>query len=169
MTSVTTKRARQRGQSLVEIALVTPLLLIALYIPFDFGVAFFMGHLTQNAAREGARIGSGLQKTGTAPNYVFDSSQAATVKTEVLNRMPNFLTNKNVTVKFYDGASCMQFIEVTAQGQYNYFLYQVMRLFGGTVPNSVPLSRTTQLRYVYQPYTNTDYCTVSTTYGPYYS
>ena len=46
----------QRGQSIVEIALLTPLLLIALYIPADFGVSFFMGNLVQTAAREGARI-----------------------------------------------------------------------------------------------------------------
>ena len=50
----------QSGQSIVEIALITPLLLIALYIPADFGVSFFMGNLLQTAAREGARIGSGL-------------------------------------------------------------------------------------------------------------
>ena len=48
----------QKGQSLVEIALITPLLLVALYIPFDFGMTIFAGHLTQNAARDGARIAS---------------------------------------------------------------------------------------------------------------
>jgi hypothetical protein len=63
----------------------------------------------------------------------------------------------------------MEFIEVTAQGDYNFFLYQVIRLFGGTVPNFVTISRTTQIRYNYQQYTNTDYCTASTTYGPYSS
>jgi Flp pilus assembly protein TadG len=169
MTSVMTKFTRQRGQSIIEIALVTPLLLIALYIPADFGISFFMGNLTQNAAREGARIGSGLQKSGTAPDFVFDTIQANTVKTEVLDRMPAFLSNKSVTLKFYDGTTCMQFIEVTAQGDYNFFLYQLMRLFGGNVPNFVTISRTTQMRYTYQPYTNTAYCTGATTYGPYSS
>jgi Flp pilus assembly protein TadG len=46
----------EKGQSIVELTLITPLLLIALYIPFDFGVAFFAGNLTQNAVREVARI-----------------------------------------------------------------------------------------------------------------
>jgi Flp pilus assembly protein TadG len=161
------KRARlenQRGQSLVEVALITPLLLIALYIPADFGVAFFMGNLVQSAAREGARIGSGLQKTGTAPDFTFSSTQANTVKTEVLSRMPGLLKNKSVAVKFYTGTACMEFVEVRAQGDYNFFLYQVMRLFGGTTPDFITLSRTTQVRYVYQPYTNTEYCTGSTTF-----
>ncbi len=175
MTLIMTKLSRQRGQSIIEISLITPLLLIALYIPADFGIAFYMGNLTQNAAREGARIGSGLQKSGSS--LVFGSSQANTVKTAVFSRLPGFLTNKSVTVKFYDGTGCMEFIEVTAQGDYNFSLYQLMKLFGGTVPNSVTISRTTQIRYNYQQFadplrasnTHTDYCTTATTYGPYSS
>jgi Flp pilus assembly protein TadG len=169
MTSIMTKQARQRGQALVEIALITPLLLIALYIPADFGIAFYMGNLTQNAAREGARIGSGLSKSGTPPNLIFDSPQANTVKEAVFDRLPGVLTNKNVTVKFYNGTACMEFIEVTAQGDYNFFLYQLMGLLGATAPDSMTISRTTQIRYDYQQYTNTAYCTSSTTYGPYSS
>jgi len=169
MTSIMTKQARQRGQALVEIALITPLLLIALYIPADFGIAFYMGNLTQNAAREGARIGSGLSKSGTPPNLIFDSTQAKTVKEAVFDRLPGVLTNKNVTVKFYNGTACMEFIEVTAQGDYNFFLYQLMGLLGATAPDSMTISRTTQIRYDYQQYTNTAYCTTPTTYGPYSS
>jgi Flp pilus assembly protein TadG len=169
MTSIMTKHACQRGQSIIEITLITPLLLIALYIPADFGIAFFMGNLTQNAAREGARIGSGLSKRGKVPNLIFDSTHATTVKDEVFSRLPGHLTNTTVTVTFYSGTDCMEFIEVTAQGDYNFFLYQLMRLFGATVPDSATISRTTQIRYNYQQYTNTTYCTGSTTYGPYSS
>lgn len=160
------QRNHQRGQSLVEVALITPLLLIALYIPADFGIAFFVGNLTQNAAREGARIGSTLQKNS---DLVYDSTQANTIKTAVFNRLPGLLKNKTVTVKFSTGTGCMEYVEVTAQGQYNFFLYHLMRLFEATVPDSVTISRTTQLRYVYQQYTNTDYCTGIATYGPYTS
>ena len=46
-----------KGQSIVEISLIAPLLLVALYIPADFGIAMFTAHLTQNAVREAARIG----------------------------------------------------------------------------------------------------------------
>ena len=48
----------QKGQSVVEITLIVPLLLVALYVPFDFGMTIFAGHLTQNAVRDGARIAS---------------------------------------------------------------------------------------------------------------
>ncbi len=163
------KRHNQRGQSIVEITLITPLLLVALYIPGDFGIALFTGNLTQNAVREGARVGSELQLSGTAPSLFFGSTQANTVKTEVFNRLPALLQNKTVTVTFYTGTSCMEFIQVTAQGDYNFFLYQLMRLIGATAPDSFKISRTTQIRYTYQQYTNTDYCTSATTYGPYSS
>jgi Flp pilus assembly protein TadG len=165
----TIKLKNQRGQSIIEISLITPLLLIALYVPADFGVAFFIGNLTQNAAREGARIGSGLQKSGDPPDLTFSSTEASTVKTEVFSRMPNALTGKAVTVTFYTGTACMEFLEVTAKGDYQFFLYQLMRLFGGTAPDSVTLSRTTQMHYKYQPYGNNDYCTGATTYGPYFN
>ena len=163
------KLKNQKGQSIVEISLITPLLLIALYIPADFGVAFFIGNLTQTAAREGARVGSGLQKSGNVPNLTFSSTEANTVKTEVFNRMPAALTAKSVTVTFYTGTACMEFLEVRARGDYRYFLYQLIRLFGGSAPNSVTISRTTQMHYKYQPYMNNDYCTGATTYGPYSS
>src|SRR6266508_3570150 len=162
-----TMRNNQRGQSIVEISLITPLLLIALYIPVDFGVAFLMGNLTQIAAREGTRIGSGLQKSGNVPDLIFSSAEADTVKTEVISRLPAYLTNKTVTVTFYTGTACMEFVEVTAQGQYKFFMYKLMRLFGGDAPDSLTISRTTQMHYKYQPYINNDYCTGATTYGPY--
>ena len=169
MNSIMAKDPRQRGQSIIEITLLTPLLLIALYIPADFGIGFYMGNLVQNAAREGARIGSGLQKSGNVPNLVFGSANANTVKDAVFGRLPGVLENKLVTVKFYEGTTCMNFIEVTAQGDYNFFLYKLMGLFGSTVPDSVTISRTTQIRHDYQQYTNSDYCTTATTYGPYSS
>jgi Flp pilus assembly protein TadG len=166
MTSSSENKVKnQRGQAIIEIALITPLLLVALYIPADFGVAFLMGNLTQNAAREGARIGSGLQKSGEVPNLTFSSAEADIVKTEVISRLPNYLTNKTVSVTFYTGTACMEFVEVTAQGQYKFFLYQLIRLFGGAAPNFTTISRTTQMYYKYQPYMYNDYCTSPTTYS----
>jgi Flp pilus assembly protein TadG len=162
-----TRRNHQSGQSIVEITLITPLLLIAMYVPVDFGISFFIGNLTQTAAREGARIGSGLQKSGQVPDLTFSSAEANTVKTEVISRLPAYLTDKTVTVTFYTGTACMEFVEVTAQGQYKFFMYQLMKIFGGDAPDSITISRSTQMHYKYQPYMNSDYCTAATTYGPY--
>ena len=54
---------------IVEIALITPLILIALYIPVDFGISFFVANLTQTAAREGARVGSGRERTAVPEQW----------------------------------------------------------------------------------------------------
>jgi hypothetical protein len=56
----------------------------------------------------------------------------------------------------------MQFVEITAGGNYNYFLYQIMRLFGSSVSNNVPISRTTRMRYEFQPVSNGGLCTTAT-------
>jgi Flp pilus assembly protein TadG len=150
-----------KGQSIVEISLITPLLLVALYIPADFGVAFFMGNILANAAREGSRIGSAMGKSGgNEADRNFTSADAATVRDTVIPKMPSMVTGRSVRVRFYEdtAANCLEFIEVTASGNYNFFLYQILRLFGSTVPDSVTISRTTQMPYRYQPYGNETRC-----------
>jgi Flp pilus assembly protein TadG len=151
-----------RGQSLVEIALITPLLLVALYIPADYGIAMFTGHLTQNAVREAARI-------GVTTKDPFNSAASTAIKNEAINRLPARLISRTVTVKYYAGgsANCLQFVEVAAQGNYQYFLYQIIRLVGGTAPNTVAISRTTRMRYEFQPFNTTStLCTTATVTSP---
>jgi Flp pilus assembly protein TadG len=52
-----TARRRQRGQNLVEFALVAPLFLLLVMAIVDFGWLFKTYITTTNCAREGARIG----------------------------------------------------------------------------------------------------------------
>ena len=49
---------RHRGQTLVEFALVIPVLLLLAVVIFDFGRAVYYYSAVQNAAREGARFGA---------------------------------------------------------------------------------------------------------------
>jgi Flp pilus assembly protein TadG len=171
MRALLTKIRNHKGQSIVEISLITPLLLAALAVPADFGVAFLAGNLTNTAAREGARIGSENAKSGGVDtDRDFNTADAATVKDTVVARMPSYLTSRSVTVKFYENApaNCLETIEVTASGNYNFYFYQVLRLFGATVPSYRTISRTSQFAYRYQPYTNAARCTgvtVNTTYS----
>jgi TadE-like protein len=53
-----TYRPRTRGAQLLEVALVLPLLLILAVGILDFGTAYNLRHILNNAAREGARLGS---------------------------------------------------------------------------------------------------------------
>ena len=52
------QRRQERGQSLVETAIVFPILLLLLAATVDFGRAFDAYIVLTNAAREGARFGS---------------------------------------------------------------------------------------------------------------
>ena len=170
MKALLAKIRNRKGQSIVEISLITPLLLVALVVPADFGVAFLAANLTNTAAREGARIGSQIGKSGgTEDDRDFNTANAAAVKTAVLAKMPNYLSNRSVTVKFYEdtAANCLETVEVTASGEYNYYLYQIMRMFGATVPNKGTISRTAQFAYRYQPYTNDTRCTTMTVNASY--
>jgi Flp pilus assembly protein TadG len=163
MKAISTIFKCRKGQSIVEIALITPLLLIALVIPADFGVAFFVANITGTAAREGARIGSEMTKSGgSEDNRNFTNTNAAAVRDAVIQKLPKYLKNRTVTVRFYeDGptANCLETVEVTASGTYNYYFYQILRLFGATVPNNTTISRATQMPYLWQPYTNNTRCT----------
>ena len=150
------RKLNRKGQSIVEITLMTPLLLVALYVPFDFGMTIFTGHLTQNAVRDGARIASSTD--------LMDNPKADNLATQVFTNLPQNLvtgtTTKSATVKYYaTGApDCAQFVEVQAQGTYNFFLYRVIALLGFTPPDSIAISRTTRMRYEFQPDANSGLC-----------
>jgi Flp pilus assembly protein TadG len=114
----------------------------------DFGIAFYTAHLTQNAVRESARL-------GVSTKDPFNNAAATAIRTEALARMPAALSAKTVTVNYYANSATVSFctasVEVIGSGTYTYGLYKVLRLFGGTVPNSTTISRTTQMRYEFQP------------------
>jgi hypothetical protein len=124
-------------------------LLVALYIPADFGIAMFTAHLTQNAVREAARI-------GVSTKDPFNGAAANAIANEALGRIPNRLSPVTVTVNYYGPATatCMQNVAVTALGSYSYFFYRLMNIFGASVPISVQITRTSQMRYEFQPVTN---------------
>jgi len=146
-----------KGQSIVEISLMAPLLMVALYIPADFGIAFLTAHLTQNAVREGARIGSHFPKCSlsSAPCIANVSNQTCpstdSVVQAVCSKLPARLQNAQISVTLNTATPCMASVSVQATGQYSYFLYQVIRLLGLSAPNDVSISRATAMRYELQP------------------
>ncbi|TMA95467.1 MAG: pilus assembly protein [Deltaproteobacteria bacterium] len=157
-----------KGQSIVEITLMTPIILVALYVPFDFGMAIIAGHLTQNAVRDGARVASATNPMSNA--------QAGNVAQSVYNILPPSLVSKSVNVTHYatGGTECAQNVEVTAQGGYNFFFYRLMALLGVSTPSQRTITRTTKMWYNFQPDQNggetgssTTFCTTLTYSGSY--
>ena len=159
----------EKGQSLVELALITPLLLGALMVAVDFGIAFYMGNLIAVAAREGARVGSELEKSDrTDPlDPDFAIADAAIVRDKVQNIFPRYLTNRQVIVTFYEDdpgvgpPACSESVDVGVSGSYNFSLYRLMNLLGANIPMSQTLTRSTRIRYKYQRYEQDVTCTSS--------
>ena len=127
------------GQAVVEFTLIAVLFLAIIWIPADFGLAFYSGQLAQNASREGVRL--------AAATNPFD---AANIQTQVMNRISSAVLN-NVTAAVVpptcDPTLNMQVVTVTVTGEYNFYFYPLLRLLGLSVPDNVVITRSTTMRY----------------------
>jgi Flp pilus assembly protein TadG len=150
-------RSNSRGQAAVEFTLVFMLLIIILWIPADFGLAFLTGQLATNAAREGARIGS-----ASTPFVASD------VVTETCRRLPSALmTDPGATAGFTTcspfstaiakaelvagSGACNQMVQVTVKGSYNFLFYRLLSFIGvGGNLNTRDITRTTLMRWEHQ-------------------
>lgn len=92
---------KAKGQSLVEFALVIPILLLVIFGLFDLGYAVFIKNMISNAAREGARTGIIITKTdadirarvnAAAPGLNLSTAQIAIIPS------PNRHFNQPITV-----------------------------------------------------------------------
>lgn len=144
------------GQALVEFTLIFILLLVLAWIPADFGLAFYTGQLAQNAAREGARIaavdpdlpsqtGSCTLPCAGQPVYSVLGATAARLSSALI---PGAV----ITVTYpVGGTTCNQMVRVQVTGNYNFFFYRLMNLFGAPVDPVVNISRATEMRWEHQP------------------
>jgi Flp pilus assembly protein TadG len=147
-----TGRRRSNGQSIVELTLIVPLVLVILYIPADFGIAFFTAQMVQNATREAARIGASMNP------FV-----AATVENEATKRLPGgkFVTSSvSATLNGSSTSTCMRRVVITVSGSYSLFWYRLLNLLipGTVTDTSLPITRSTAMRYDSQALTNTGSC-----------
>lgn len=126
---------RQRGQGLVEFALVLPLFLILILATIDFGWALKAYITATNSAREGARVGA-----------VGETSAVITAKT--VSTSSGLLDSSNVTVT---GAQGNSGTSVTVDVSYNYTYITplgslVSAFLGGSLPNPLPMSTSATMR-----------------------
>jgi len=80
-------RRLERGTSVVEMAIVLPLLLCLVFAIGEFGMMFTQWQTLTNAAREGARTGVLFRGTGCVP---------ATVETEISTAVNTYMVNTGV-------------------------------------------------------------------------
>ena len=81
-------RRNKRGTSVVEMAIVLPLLLMLVFAIGEFGIMFTQYETLINAAREGARTGV---------LYRGSTCAAATVKTQISAAVKNYMNGSGVS------------------------------------------------------------------------
>ena len=80
----------ERGQALIELAFILPVMLVFLLVLVDFGLALDRREVIQHAAREGARYGA----VGHTVNEI---------KAQTVDQSEGVLTTSNVSVCYVDG------------------------------------------------------------------
>jgi Flp pilus assembly protein TadG len=103
-------RLRERGQSLLEFALVLPLMLLILTGILEFGVAFNHNLTLEYATREGARTGAALADGGG------DAAVCSTIDAQIVAAVQRVLTAPGSAVVL-SRVSSVSIWRSTASGQ----------------------------------------------------
>ncbi|OGO50883.1 MAG: hypothetical protein A2148_08005 [Chloroflexi bacterium RBG_16_68_14] len=139
-----------RGQSLVEFALVLPVLTLLIFGIIDFGMGLRSYISLTNATREGARFAAVGNMAGAYPTDC-NGSTNTTVVGRVCVAMEGLDLDdvETVAVSYPDGQAPGNQVVVTAQYTYNYItpLGDIANFFtGGTFPDMLSLSTSTDMR-----------------------
>lgn len=127
----------QRGQALVEFALVIPLFLILVLGIVDFGLGLRAWISITNSAREGARVGAVRGNCDAIIEQVMDTSGGLVTADDQVTISPSDCdTNAGDSVS------------VTVDYEYNFVtpLGGMLSLIGGGIPSSVSISSTSVMR-----------------------
>ncbi|HLK31750.1 MAG TPA: TadE/TadG family type IV pilus assembly protein [Terriglobales bacterium] len=152
-----TRRRKQRGSQIVELAVVLPLLLLLVFGAADGGSMVHVHQVVNNAAREGARIAA-IQVVGTATNRNAVIQKAVNDYMSNNGILPtstftfgqcnswNQATNVTVTNNTFQiddpvqssGKATLQTTQVTVTCPYKFFLLSKISSFG-VAPATVTL------------------------------
>jgi Flp pilus assembly protein TadG len=112
-----------RGQSVVEFALVLPLLLLILFGITEFGRAWMTANILTSAAREGARLA-----VVTGPDVALVQTRVTQVCTAA------GVTPASITVSGPDPADPERRVTVTVQVDFQVLAGDILGDFNGTIP-----------------------------------
>src|SRR6185437_9700846 len=93
------RRARQRGQSLVEFAISSIVLLLLMMGLLDLSRAFYYSVNLQGAAREGARHGAWFNTSARTNNFLDDA--------DIMTAVNQGLNGAGLTANFIASGSCL--------------------------------------------------------------
>ena len=129
---------RNRGQSSVEFTLLLPFLLVLVGGATDLGLAFFASHITQNAAREGAR------QAATLPTNPCTGSPNGKTTAESKAHINALFTSFTATCSgpTLNPTTGQKEVTVSVSGQYS---FSFLRLIGFRTP--LTITRSATMRY----------------------
>ena len=153
---------KSKGQAIIEFAVILPLLLILIGGAVDFGFAFFVSSVVQNAARDGARVGatiptldpSDADVVGTFPACLSD---ADVVIQAACSRITDSSVFNGFTVSNLglSGPSPNQGVTVAVSGTYKWFVLHLLTaplpLLGiDGFPDQITIARSATIRWEWQ-------------------
>ncbi len=146
------------GQAVVEFTLAFLLFLVIVWIPADFGLAFYTGQLAQNSSREAARIAAADPNLVSGScNMPCSSAPAGSALKAAADRMSRALLPGAaiaVTLQPAGGTNCNRLAEVSISGNYKFFFYRLLQSVGvapSSINDPVNIQRTTKMRWEHQP------------------
>ena|SRR2546427_3791295 len=132
---------KNKGQTIVEVSLILPLLVILVGAAVDWGLAFFVSHVVQNAAREATRAAV-TQTSITKPPI--DATVQAVIPDSPL--FSNFRDTSHINLTFPDGTCPNVKVTVTISAPFNFFF---LRLFDFA---PLTITRSSSMRWERQPF-----------------
>ena len=137
MTNRTWTGRKERGQAMVEFALLLPIFLVVIFIIVDFGVGISRWVIVTNSTREGARMGAVGATTGEIADRV------ATTSNGLLNPV-------DVTVYYLDkdanGAPGDRGDSVVVESDYNYTFITPLKAFLGLAFDGINFNSCADMR-----------------------
>ena len=129
-----------RGTAAVEFALILLPLLLLIGGATDFGLAYFVSHIVQNAAREGARLAVTLQDLGANDSRVLPVVQSRIPDIGLFAAFKDGITNTGINCA--SGKEEDKAVTVTVKGLYH---YTFLRILPGFI--NVSMDRAVKMRY----------------------
>jgi Flp pilus assembly protein TadG len=137
------RAAGRRGQSLVEFALVVPMLLLMVVGLIEFGRAWNVNQVVTFAARQGARTAAVMNASGNTAQEIRDS--VLNVVTTSL-QSANYACGNCVTI-LGEASGANEPVTVTVSVPFQFFLFgPVMALAGQSWDGSINLRSTAVMR-----------------------
>ncbi len=145
------REKKERGQALVEFALLIPIFFVLLFAVVDFGMGFYSWITVTNSAREGARLGAVHPPLDVASSPCFGKAslvQCIEDRVRVTAGLADQDTKMTVTI---DGEQGPSGGSVVVKVDYGYDLITplaglVQFLSGDTIGSTLNLSSTADMR-----------------------